>query len=323
MRKALVTGGAGFIGSHLVDGLVAQGEFDQIVVYDNLQSGRLENIGPHVSSGVVRFVEGDVRDAGSLKAAMAGAMVVFHLAGQASVVGASRDVEYAFTTNVVGTFNVLLAAKQCGVRRVAFTSSREVYGEPAILPVSEDAPLRAKNSYGATKIAAEMACRACSQNGLDPSTGSGHRIAVLRMANAYGPRDHGRVIPLFVENSLRGEPLVIYGGKQVIDFVWVGDVVAVLIYVATCDDPPRSPINVGSGVGTGIVALAERVLDLTGSSSTIQIVPPRDIEVVRFVADTQRLRALMGAGTVRPPLEKLPQVVEEIAAWIGGKAGED
>lgn len=315
MHKALVTGGAGFIGSHLVDGLVTQGEFDQIVVYDNLQSGRLENIGAHVSSGVVRFVEGDVRDAGSLKTAMAGAMVVFHLAGQASVVGASRDVEYAFTTNVIGTFNVLSMVKQCSVRRVAFTSSREVYGEPASLPVPEDAPLQAKNTYGATKIAAEMACRTCSQNGLD--------VAVLRVANAYGSRDHGRVIPLFVEHALRGEPLVIYGGQQVIDFVWVGDVVDVLIYVATCDDPPRSSINVGSGAGTGIVALAERVLDLTGSPSTIQIVPPRDIEVVRFVADTQRLRALMGADTVRPPLEKLPQILEEIAAWIGGKTSED
>ena len=114
---------------------------------------------------------------------------------------------------MVGTFDVLLAAKQCGVQRVVFTSSREVYGEPVILPMSEDAPPQAKNIYRATKIAAEMACRTCSQNGLDPSTGSGHRVAVLRVANAYGPRDHGRVIPLFVENGLRGAPLVIHGGK--------------------------------------------------------------------------------------------------------------
>jgi UDP-glucose 4-epimerase len=306
MRKALVTGGAGFVGSYLVDRLVARGEFDQIVVYDNLQRGRLENIAAHVSGGAVRFAARDVRDVDALRAAMAGAAVVFHLAGQSRVVTASQDIAYSITTNVSGTVNVLTVAKECGVRRVVFTSSREVYGEPATLPVSEDAPLRAKNVYGVSKVAAEMSCRAFSQNGIE--------TAVLRVSNVYGPRDRGRVVPTFVENALRGKPLVVYGGRQVIDFVWVEDVVDVLIHVATCTDPPRSPVNVGSGIGTGITTLAERVLNLTRSSSTIAVVPPRSIEVSRFVADTKRLKALMGTGALRPPLEKLPEVVDEVRA---------
>lgn len=303
MRKALVTGGAGFIGSHLVDGLVARGEFDQIVVYDNLQRGRLENIGPHISSGAVRFVEGDVRNGGALRAAMTGATVVFHLAGQSSVVDASRDVEYTFTTNITGTFNVLIAAKQCGVRRVVFASSREVYGEPAYLPVSEDAPLQAKNAYGASKIAAEMACQSFARNGLE--------VAVLRVANVYGPRDYGRVVPIFVENALRGEPLIIYGGRQVIDFVWVGDVVEVLAEAGLRSEPLPGPVNAGSGVGTALQNLARRVLTETGSDSQVQIASPRSVEVERFTADLARFQTVFR----REPAEPL-RYLSDVIAYI-------
>jgi UDP-glucose 4-epimerase len=122
---------------------------------------------------------------------------------------AAADPEYTYSTNVTGTRKVLAAAAACGVRRVVFTSSREVYGDPDLLPVSEDARLSPKNAYGASKAAAEMYCRQYSADGL--------QVAVVRLTNVYGPGDQDRVVPLFIERALAGQPLVLYGGDQVLD----------------------------------------------------------------------------------------------------------
>src|SRR5712691_4119163 len=127
--------------------------------------------------------------------------------------GAVRNVDYTFETNVVGTFNVLRGAVEQGVPRVLFASSREVYGEPISLPVDEESPLLAINSYGASKVAAEAYCRAFRRE-------YGLHTVILRLANVYGPRDHGRVIPLWLQQALAGEDLRVHGGKQVIDFLW-------------------------------------------------------------------------------------------------------
>src|SRR5207248_10684264 len=120
-----------------------------------------------------------------------------------------------FSTNVVGTFNVLSSAARLGVRRVVFASSREVYGEPISLPVDEEAPLLAINSYGASKAAGEAYCRAFRRE-------FGLQTTVLRLANVYGPRDVGRVIPLWLQHASARQDLLVYGGRQVIDFVWIG-----------------------------------------------------------------------------------------------------
>ena len=148
----LVTGGAGFIGTHLVASLLAEGK--EVSVLDNLTRGRISNTGKGF-----RFVQGDIRDRETVVKAMTGVDILFHLAAQSNVMGAVTDLDYSFTTNVFGTFEVLRAAKEAGVRRVVFTSSREVYGDAAVLPVSEDAPLHAKNAYGASKVAGELYCR--------------------------------------------------------------------------------------------------------------------------------------------------------------------
>jgi len=308
MGRVLITGGAGFIGSHLVEAFVAQRAFDEIVVYDNLRTGRLENIRPQLDSGAVQFIQADVRDVEALRSAMAHTTTVFHLAAHANVISASRNLEDAFTTNVRGAFNVLQHAKDCGVQRVIFTSSREVYGEPDNLPVAEDAPLAAKNAYGSSKIEGEAYSHIFSRLGL--------QVGIARLTNVYGPRDSDRVIPLFVKKALRGEPLVIYGGQQIIDFIWVGDVVDILIRLAQSDQMPDSPLNVGSGVGTRLTTLAEQICALTGSHSEIILAPARTPEVVRFVADTRRLRAWIGTHPARPPLEKLADVVEDLAAQL-------
>src|SRR5262249_25559920 len=146
------------------------------------------------------------------------------LAAQSNVMGAVYDADYAFSSNVTGTYNVLQAAKSAGVKRVLFTSSREVYGDPEQLPVQETSALRPKNGYGASNAAGEIYCHTAANEGLETS--------ILRLANVYGTRDRDRVIPLFSQAAASGAPLTLYGGEQVLDFVWIDTVVDALIKAA-------------------------------------------------------------------------------------------
>ncbi len=285
----MVTGGAGFLGSHLADALVARG--DEVVVFDNLRRGRREFVSPGAA-----FIDGDIRDEAALAAALGGAEVVYHLAAQSNVLGSLREMDYSFTTNVVGTFNVLKAASAAGARRVVFSSSREVYGEQACLPVSEHAQLLAKNPYGASKLAGEAYCRAWSTVGA-------MAVAVLRFGNLYGPRDSGRVIPLWIERALAGEELEVFGGDQLLDFVPVEMAVRALIVAGERD--LDGPVNVGSGVGTTILGLAERVSALAPGHARVCLLPARPAEVVRFVADTARMRRVLQVEPPADPLEAL------------------
>jgi UDP-glucose 4-epimerase len=295
--RVLVTGGAGFIGSHLVDGLV-QHQVDSLLVLDNLRRGNLRNL--DLSRSAVEFVNGDVRDFATVQEVTRGIDLVYHLAAQSNVLGAATDMEYSFTTNVTGTFNVLRAACEAGVKRFVFTSSREVYGDPAFVPVPETAPIAPKNAYGASKAAAELYCQIFAAHGFT--------TRILRLANVYGPRDFDRVIPIFVDNATNGRPLTLYGGKQILDFVWIGRVVDMLM-AAGLEDSPGGPLNVGSGYGTRIDELARRVLACTASASTIELATTREIEVTRFVADVSRAAAL-GWHTDGDPLAHLPELIE-------------
>jgi UDP-glucose 4-epimerase len=232
-----------------------------------------------------------------------GAELIYHLAAESRVLDAEEDLERTFTTNVQGTFNVLSAALEGGVRRVIFTSSREVYGDPKALPVAEDASLAPKNAYGVSKAAAELWCRAFQNRGLD--------VVILRLANVYGPGDQGRVIPTFIDRALSGRPLLLYGGSQVLDFVWVGDVVDVLFRAGDMRGGYDGlPINVGSGCGTGLADLAERVRELVDQQVEVVVEPSRPVEVERFVADVSRLRALFGLPRNGDPLAHLPELIE-------------
>ncbi|HWO93917.1 MAG TPA: NAD-dependent epimerase/dehydratase family protein [Dehalococcoidia bacterium] len=293
MTRVLVTGGAGFLGRHLVDALLARG--DDVTILDNFRRSEPEGIPP-----AVRLFEGDIRDPAAVQAAMEGAELVFHLAAQSNVMGSSADPDYAFATNVMGTYNVLRAARAAGVRRVVFSSSREAYGEPAALPVAEDTPLGAKNAYGASKIAGEAYCRVSEAEG-------GPTCSILRFANVYGPGDRERVIPLWLDRAVRGEPLELYGGSQVLDFVWVG--IAVECLLAAGERDLDGPVNVGSGTGTSLTELAERIRSLTGGRSELKVLPARPIEVTRFVADTTRMRRVLGIQPPEDPLFALPSML--------------
>jgi UDP-glucose 4-epimerase len=172
--RILITGGAGFVGSHLAHSLAGDGRHE-IVVLDNLARGRAENLRP--CNQHIRFIQGDIRDEASVREAMQGASIVFHLAAQANVLGALADPDYSFQTNVWGTLVV-------GVQRVVFSSSREVYGDASTLPVAENAPLLPKNQYGASKAAAEQYCRVfTTTEGLD--------VNILRFSNIYTSMGQG------------------------------------------------------------------------------------------------------------------------------------
>lgn len=328
----VVTGGAGFIGRYLVARLVASGAAfgtrgEPAVVLDNLRRSSRDALEPLIARGDVHFIEGDVRDPEALARAMRGAEYVFHLAAQSNVMGAEDDPGYAFTTNVVGTQNVLQAAGDAGVRRLVFASSREVYGQPTSLPVPESAPLAPKNAYGGSKAAGEMLCRvAAERNDME--------IAALRFANVYGPDDTGRVIPLWLERAARGEDLLIYGGTQVLDFIWVGDVVSALVRAALAPRVifaaagmlPQSAIhegffvalNIGTGEGTTLAELASRIREAVGTSVETRILPARSAEVERFIPDVTLMRRALGLRP-EPPLAHLPALARE-ALWHAAPA---
>lgn len=306
--KFLITGGAGFIGTRLVTALVARGH--EIVVLDNLRRGTRSELIDHERRGGVRFVEGDIRDPDAVQQAARGAQRIYHLAAQSNVLGAVSDIEYSFSTNVVGTFNILLAARDAGVERVIFTSSREAYGEVEQLPVAEDRPLTPKNAYGAGKVAGEAYCRAfANAYGLD--------ISVVRLANVYGPGDRDRVIPIWLDRARLGQDLVLYGGDQVLDFVPIPLVVEALCRAGDAS-LQGAPLNVGSGMGTTLTALAERVRGLPGVAIGSRILPARSVEVTRFVADVTRMRELLALEPPSDPLEMLPAMWEAIRTGPDG-----
>jgi UDP-glucose 4-epimerase len=187
------------------------------------------------------------------------------------------------------------------VRRFVFSSSREVYGDPPSLPVSEDAPLRPKNVYGASKAAAEMFLSTLSPGQIE--------VVILRLANVYGPGDRGRVIPLFLGNALKGAPLTLYGGEQMLDLIWVDDVVETLVKAGFSATHVVEPTNVGSGGVTRLQALARRVVELVGRDTAIQIAPPRGPEVERYQADLTRAGRYFGLLPKADPLDRLADVL--------------
>jgi UDP-glucose 4-epimerase len=301
VTRALVTGGAGFIGAHLVRRLLDEGL--EIVVVDNLKRAARDALVSAVATGRARHVEADIRDYATLRPLATGCRTVYHLAAQSNVMGAVDDPDYSITTNVLGTFNVLRAAADAGAERVVFTSSREVYGDPTELPVSEDAPLSAKNPYGASKVAGEAYCRTFANT-------HGLKVEIVRLANVYGPGDSGRVIPLWLEAAQRGDDLNVYGGEQVIDFLWVGTAIDALLFASSHDLP--GPVNIGSGAGTKILDLAARIQAVTGSASRVVRTAARGIEVAKFIADTERMRSI-GLTPESDPLVHLAEIARTYA----------
>jgi nucleoside-diphosphate-sugar epimerase len=291
MARLLVTGGAGFIGKHLIRKLHLAGS-DSLAI-DNLRRAAKPDF--------ANFLEGDVRDRDFMQSVCRGVDTVFHLAAQSSVLDSLADPEYCFTTNVEGTLVVLEAARRVGVRRFVFTSSREVYGDCEVLPVPEDARLQPKNAYGASKAAAEMYC----------NTFRDLEVVVLRLSNVYGPGDRDRVVPLFSSSALRNDSLEIFGANKTLDLVWIEDVIDSL-WAASQLPIAGATLNIGSGRSIALLDLAGRIISLTGSNSKVVQLPSRGAEVDRYCADISRARTLLDFRPKEHALYGIEQTIKEI-----------
>jgi UDP-glucose 4-epimerase len=255
--RVLVTGGAGFIGSHLVDRLVVEGY--RVRVVDNLSSGKLENIGAHLGSNSVGLMLGDLKDPEVALKAVDGVSVVFHIAANPEVRVSYTSPDVHFRENVVVTFNVLEAARRRGVKEIVFASSSSVYGEPGSIPVGEDAPLRPVSVYGASKASCESLIHAYT--GL-----YGLRAVVLRYANIVGPRmRHGVVWDFIVK--LRGNPVeleVLGDGSQLRSYMHVSDAVEATITAWIRGGDGHQVYNVASEDWIAVDEVADIVVEAMG-----------------------------------------------------------
>lgn len=310
MSTYLVTGGAGFIGSHLCDALVARG--NTVRVLDDLSTGRRSNLPDGAT-----LIEGDVADPALVGAAMDGVDGCFHLAAIASVEKGVTDWLGTHRANITGTITVLDAVRRQGSRiPVLYASSAAVYGDAATVPIAETEPCVPLSAYGADKYGCELHARVGSHVHGIPTVG-------LRFFNVYGPRQdpkspYSGVISIFCERILRGMPIAIFGdGQQTRDFVYVADVVAALL-AGMALRPADAPVfNVCTGLPTSVDALARQIAELAGKNLDVRSEPPRAGEIrhslgVPALAD----RVLRLSGRV-----SLPTGLDKVLAWMTGSAG--
>lgn len=308
-ERVLITGGAGVVGSTLADLLVKR-EPAEIVVLDNFVRGRHDNLATAVARGPVTIVDGDIRDRGLVRSAMSGVDVVFHQAA-IRITQCAEEPRLALEVLVDGTFNVLEAAVEAGVRKVVAASSASVYGLAEHFPTAEaHHPYANDTLYGAAKTFNEGLLRSFeSMYGLD--------WVALRYFNVYGPRMdiHGRyteVLVRWMERIASGRPPLILGdGRQTMDLVYVGDVARANVLAAEAD-VPGEVLNVGSGIETSLLELAETLLRVMGSDLPVEFGPERSVnKVSRRLADTTLARERLGfeAGV------ELEQGLARLVAW--------
>jgi UDP-glucose 4-epimerase len=274
MRKSLVTGGAGFIGSHLVEALLVRG--DTVRVLDNFSTGKKENLALFMDQ--IELIEGDLLDEDDLAKAVDGIDYIFHQAAFISVPLSLKEPDVCFEVNVTGTNRLLSVARDCGVKRVVLASSAAVYGDSPAIPLSENENPQPQSPYAASKRIGEIYAQLfTSQLGLE--------VTALRYFNVYGPRqnpesDYAAVIPIFINTLLNEEEPIIFGdGKQSRDFVYVEDVVQANILASEASQAPGQIINVCSGEEIDLHALIGILSDIYQRKidPTYQDIRPGDI----------------------------------------------
>jgi UDP-glucose 4-epimerase len=288
--QVVVIGGAGFIGSHLVDQLLAR-DVAGVTVFDNFIRGKRENLSASQGDSRLRIVEGTVTDREALAAVVEGADYVFHLAAL-WLFECVHEPRAAVEVNVEGTFNVIEAVQKAAVKKTVYSSSASVYGDAVTTPMSEDHPFNNRTFYGATKIAGEQMFRAYNeQHGFD--------YVGLRYMNVYGPRMDERgtyvsVIVKVLDKIARGERPSIFGdGSQAYDFVHVEDVARANI-AALESDATDAFYNVGTGVQTTISELVASLIKLSGSTIEPEYLPQEQMFVTNRVGDPRLARADLG-----------------------------
>jgi len=294
-RRVLVTGGAGFVGSNLVKRLIATGA--RVTVLDDLFTGRRENL---PAEGFT-FVAGSVCDARLVESLVADTEIVFHCAAR-NIVVSTQDPRQDFETNIGGTLNVLLAARRTEARRVVYTSSTSVYGNPRYLPINEDDHLSLLTPYAVSKLAGENYCMAFYES-------YGLTTTAVRYSNIYGPgqdpdNPYCGVVAKFTEALFEGRPPLIHGdGNQTRDFTYIDDAVQATILAAVSERAPGEVFNVGTGVETRVNDLAAILIRLIGAEVTPRHTDRRDVDNIR--------RRVVNIEKTRRALRWVPEVTLE------------
>lgn len=287
----LVTGGAGFIGSHIAETLLKQGE--SVRVFDNLATGRSSNLEALQGlAGHFEFVQGDLRDSNAVRAAVEGVEVVFHQGALASVPRSIAEPVISLETNIIGTQNVLLAARDAGVRRVVYASSSSVYGDTPVLPKHEEMPTAPMSPYAVQKLTGELLCGVFTRI-------YGLETVALRYFNVFGPRqdptsEYAAVIPRFLTALLeKRHPIVFGDGEQTRDFTYIENVVQANLLAATSSAAVGAAMNIGCGERISLNAVLQTAGELLGIHVHAEYRDPRPGDVRDSLADISRARRLL------------------------------
>lgn len=308
-KKVLVTGGAGFIGSHLVDALIREGS--NVCVIDNLINGKIENLSQHKGNKQFRLIIGSIIDSKALSESMDSVDIVFHLA----CLGVRHSLKHPFKnhrTNAEGTLLVLEEAYKKRIEKFIYCSSSEVYGSAEYVPMPESHPTHPFTVYGASKLAGEAYARAYFKR-------YGLKTIIIRPFNTYGPRSHhegdaGEMIPKSIVRALNREPLLLFGdGSQTRDYTYVEDIAKGLIRAAECEKLIGETFNLGSNFEISIKQIAENILKLTGNTSAgLKYFPNRPADVMRLYANSTAFSDI----TNWQPEVRLEEGISKTIAWF-------
>jgi UDP-glucose 4-epimerase len=286
--RILVTGGAGFIGSHIVEALLQRG--DTVRVLDNFSTGFRENL--KAGNDTVEILEGDLRDKQAVQAAVQGVDQVFHLAAFISVPQSMQDPETCFAVNIGGTSTLLEASRRAGVRKVVISSSTAVYGDTSVFPTTEETPLLPLSPYALSKQINELFAQLYTHS-------LGLPVTALRYYNVYGPRqrpdsDYAAAIPIFIRKLVAGEPITIFGdGKQSRDFIFVKDVVRANLLAAESESAGEA-YNICTGQETTLLTLLEEMSEISPHQPEVVFGPPRPGDIYRSAGSPEKALKSLG-----------------------------
>lgn len=312
--KYLVTGGAGFIGSHIVGALLKQGA--SVRVLDNFSTGKRENIEAlkkQFGSDQLEVLEGDVRNASRVGEAVRGVDILFHEAAFVSVAQSMEEPQECFDVNLMGTSLLFDAARKAGVIRAVIASSAAVYGESEALPVVEETPLQPKSPYAVSKRVGEMYAEMFT-------SAFGFEVVALRYFNVYGTRQrpdsmYAAAIPIFAQRLLDGKPITVFGdGGQTRDLINVRDVVRANLMAAEHPDVTGKVFNICTGIETRWLDLIEVLYDLFPDAPAPEFAEPRAGDIYRSVGSSQKALNVMGFKAQVSLADGLKEVVE----WMRG-----
>ncbi len=307
-KRVCVTGGAGFVGSHVVDQLATD---NQVLIVDNFSTGEWSNIQHHLGNPRVRVEEIDIRDLASMTRVLQGIDIVFHLA-VACVRACFRQPILVQDVNATGTLTTCEASRVNGVQKFVYVSTSEVYGSARYVPMDEKHPLDPPNVYGASKLAGEFYA-------LSYARMYGLPVSIVRLFNCYGPREHyngtsAEVIPKFVMRAMAGLPPIVFGsGEQTRDFTWVEEQARGIVAAASCDELENDVVHLGRGHGVSVGEVARKVLDKVGRNDLPVVhMDPRPADVGRHEADIAKANRLFGYA----PEVSIDEGLDRYIHWV-------